>query len=111
MIRCDRYEFDAVLFDLYDTLVRSALPPNQDRLSTRIGVAEETLRRAFDLTRPTRHVGAFASAEGDMAALLRACEVEAEPDFVRELTTTHLAFLMRNGVQLYDDTLPVLQKL
>src|SRR5919108_1803260 len=111
MIRHDRYEFDAVLFDLYGTLVRSELPPHQDRLSTRIGVAEETLLRAFDITRSPRDVGTFASAEGDMAAILRTCEVEADPDFVRELTTAHLAFLMHTGVQLYDDTLPVLQKL
>jgi putative hydrolase of the HAD superfamily len=87
------------------------LPPDQDRLSTRIGVVEETLRRAFDLTRSARHVGTFASAEGDMAAVLRACGVEPDPDFVRDLTTTHLAFLMRNGVQLHNDTLPVLHKL
>lgn len=107
----DRRKFEAVLFDLYDTLVWTVLPPDQERLSTRIGVAEETLLRAFDLTRPARHVGVFESAEGDMAAILRACGVEPDPDFVRDLTTNHLAFLMRNGVQLYDDTLPMLRKL
>jgi putative hydrolase of the HAD superfamily len=111
MIQRGSYEFEAVLFDLYDTLVWSALPPAQDRLSMRIGVTEETLWRAFAITRPARHVGAFASAEGDMAAIVRACGVEANPDFVRELTTTYLAFLMCNGVQLYDETLPVLRKL
>jgi putative hydrolase of the HAD superfamily len=111
MIGRDRYEFDAVLFDLYDTLVWSDLPPHQDRLSTRIGVTEETLRRAFDATGPSRHVGAFGSAEGDMAAILRACGVDAGSNFIRDLTLNHLAFLMRNGVQLYDDTLPVLRKL
>jgi putative hydrolase of the HAD superfamily len=111
MIRRDRYEFDAVLFDLYDTLVWSNLPPHQDRLSTRIGVTEETLRRAIDITGPSRHVGAFASAEGDMTAILRACGVEADSDFIRDLTLNHLAFLMRKGVQLYDDSLPVLRKL
>jgi len=107
----DRREFDAVLFDLYDTLVWTVLPPEQDCLSTRIGVAEETLLQAFAVTRSARNVGAFASAEGDMAAVMRACGVVPEPDFVRDLTTTHLDFLMRTGVQLYDDTLPVLRKL
>lgn len=111
MIRGNRDEFDAVLFDLYDTLVWSALPPVQERLSTRIGVAEETLQRAFDITRPARHVGTFASTEGDMAAILRTCGMEADPDCVRELTATHLAFLMRTGVQLYEDALPVLRTL
>ena len=102
----------AVLFDLYDTLVRSLLPAYQQQLSTRLGVSEETLLRAFTVTRPARWTGACESAEGDMAAVVRACGLDHGPEFVRELTAGHLDFLASGrSVEWYEDAQPVLAAL
>lgn len=87
------------------------MPPDDQRLSTRLGISDAVLLRAFDVTRPARSIGAFGSAEGDMAAVVRACGLDPDPERVRELTATHLAFLVRRGVQWYDDALPSLDAL
>ena len=104
--------FAAVLFDLYDTLMRSWQPPYQQQLSTRLGVSPETLLRAFATTRPTRWIGACGSAEGDMTAVVRTCGLDPPPEFVRELTAAHLEFLSTGrSVEWSDDALPLLASL
>jgi HAD superfamily hydrolase (TIGR01509 family) len=103
--------FDAVLFDLYETLVRAELPPLPDRLSTLLGVSAEALLRAFDATQAERDTGAFESAEGDTAAVVRACGLELAPHVVRDLTARRQAFLLGGGIRLFDDVLPVLRRL
>ncbi len=104
-------EFDAVVFDLFDTLVCHVPPPYEERLSTHLGISEQTLHRAFDVTRPARSIGTFGSAEGDTAAVMRACGVAPNPEIVRELTARHLAFLAQGGVRWYDDAPAVLSEL
>jgi len=52
----------------------------------------------------------FGSAEGDMAAVMRALGIEPDPPWVRELTRRHLE-LLAGRTHLYDDVLPVLREL
>ena len=49
--------YDAVLLDLYDTLVWSDWYSWQGRLADHLGVTHETIGRAFNETRPARSVG------------------------------------------------------
>jgi HAD superfamily hydrolase (TIGR01509 family) len=103
---------DAVLLDLYDTIVWSEWFRLRDAIAARIGDEMEAVRlqKAFEQTRPARGVGTFGSVEGDMAAVLEAAGVPYDPALVDELVeleSTHLA----NGVHLYDDAFPVLASL
>ena len=103
---------DAVLLDLYDTIVWSEWFRLRDAIAARIGDEMEAVRlqKAFEQTRPARGVGTFGSVEGDMAAVLEAAAVPYDPTLVDELVeleSTHLA----NGVHLYDDAFPVLASL
>jgi HAD superfamily hydrolase (TIGR01509 family) len=103
---------DAVLLDLYDTIVWSEWFRLRDAIAARIGDEMEAVRlqKAFEQTRPARGVGTFGSVEGDMAAVLEAAAVPYDPALVDELVeleSTHLA----NGVHLYDDAFPVLASL
>ena len=104
--------FDAVLLDLYDTIVWSEWFRLRDAIAARIGddMEADRLQKAFEQTRPARGVGAFGSVEGDMAAVLEAAGVPQDATLVDELVElerTHLA----NGVHLYDDVVPALVSL
>jgi HAD superfamily hydrolase (TIGR01509 family) len=104
--------YDAVLLDLYDTIVWSEWFRLRDAIAARLGDEMEALRlqKAFEQTRPARGVGEFDGVEGDMAAVLEAAGVAYDATLVDELIElerTHLA----NGVHLYDDALPVLASL
>ena len=104
--------YEAVLLDLYDTIVWSEWFRLRDAIAARIGDEMEAVRlqKAFEQTRPARGVGTFGSVEGDMAAVLEAAAVPYDPTLVDELVeleSTHLA----NGVHLYDDAFPVLASL
>ncbi len=101
----------AVLLDLYDTLVWTEWPSMRAALEERFGLTEAELLRAFTVTRPARSVGAFGSAEGDLAAILRAAGVEAEPDLVRELDAERTQTLLETGVRLWEDSIPTLREL
>lgn len=102
--------FDAVLLDLYDTIVWSEWGKLRDLIAARIGVDTNTLTKAFEVTRPARGVGTYPDAEGDMVPVLRTAGVEATSELVRELVDLERDELTR-GVHLYDDTLPVVRSL
>jgi putative hydrolase of the HAD superfamily len=102
---------DAVLFDLYDTFVWSRWGELSRHVAERIQVDLATLHRAYDATRPSRSVGAFASAEGDMAAIVAAAGREPEPALVRELAEHERAFLLDGGITLYEDSVAVAAEL
>jgi putative hydrolase of the HAD superfamily len=76
----------------------------------RIGIDRETLFHAFDETRPARSVGAFGSAQGDMAAVIAACGLAPEPELVEELVALELEMLPARA-RLFDDSLPVVAAL
>ena len=73
--------YDAVLLDLYDTIVWSEWFRMRDAIAARIGEGMEAnrLQKAFEQTRPARGVGRFGSVEGDMAAVLEAAGVPTTP--------------------------------
>jgi HAD superfamily hydrolase (TIGR01509 family) len=102
--------FDAVLLDLYDTIVWSEWGKLRDLIATRIGVDTKALTKAFDLTRPARGVGTYPDAEADMGPVLRTAGVDPTPELVRELVDLERDELTR-GVHLYDDSLPVVRSL
>jgi putative hydrolase of the HAD superfamily len=103
-------EVRAVLLDLYDTLAWTEWPRMRLELEERLGLERKDLLRAFDRSRPQRSTGAFGSAEGDLAAILEALGVPAEPDLVRELIARTTAFL-ETGVHLWEDSVPVMREL
>ena len=104
--------FDAVLLDLYDTIVWSKWFAMRDQFAARIGgnVDGPLLQKAFESTRPARGVGAHPGVEGDIAAVLVAVGVQPEPGLVRDLVELERAHLA-NDVRLYDDVIPVLAEL
>jgi putative hydrolase of the HAD superfamily len=98
--------YDAVLLDLYDTLVWSDWRSWQRKVAERIGVSLETIAAAFDETRPARSVGAFPDAEAELAATIRAAGVDPEPELVAEIASNEPAWLL-NDIRPYDDSMAV----
>jgi len=100
----------AVLLDLYDTLAWTEWPRMRVELEEGLGIERKGLLRAFDRTRPERSRGTFGSAEGDIAAILEALDVPAEPELIRALTERTTTFL-QTGVHLWEDSVPVIREL
>jgi putative hydrolase of the HAD superfamily len=98
---------DAVLFDLYDTFAWSRWGELSDHVADRLGLERTALHAAYDRTRRDRGIGAFGSAEGDMAAVVRAAGIEPDPALIRELTEYERSFLAGGGVTLYEDSVEV----
>jgi putative hydrolase of the HAD superfamily len=101
--------YAAVLLDLYDTLVWSDWPSWQSRLADRLDVTREAIGSAFDQTRPARSVGAFPDTESELAAVLRAADIEPTPTLVADLRA--MEDEMAGSVRLYDDSLEVTRTL
>ena len=102
---------DAVLFDLYDTFVWSRWGDLSDHVADRLGIDRAALHAAYDVTRPARGIGAYGSAEGDMAAVVTAAGVDPVPSLIEELTAYERAFLADGGITLYEDSLEVAAEL
>jgi HAD superfamily hydrolase (TIGR01509 family) len=102
--------FDAVLLDLYDTVVWSDWRSWQLRLAERVGVTADAMRTAFDDTRPARSTGRHADANADLASVLMAAGVVSTPDLLAELTALE-AQVLTDTVRLYDDPLDVLREM
>jgi putative hydrolase of the HAD superfamily len=102
---------DAVLFDLYDTLLWTEWSLLRERLADAVGVAPLDLMRGFIETRDARGVGAFGSAEADLGAVLRAAGAALTDERIRELARIEFTTLTDGGIHLYDDALPVLHEL
>ena len=101
---------NALLVDLYDTIVWTDWPALSAHMTGQLGVDAPTLWRAFEATRQARGTGQHGSAGGDLAALLRACDVGVDDAGLARVTEQTLAF-MQAHVRLYDDVLPVLRRL
>jgi putative hydrolase of the HAD superfamily len=101
---------DAALLDLYDTVARTRWGQLSDRISAELDVPKETLFRAYDVTRPARSVGKYGSAAGDMTAIVEAAGAEPEPALIERLLDLEGGFAER-GVQLWEDSLPVVREL
>ncbi|HVF08648.1 MAG TPA: HAD-IA family hydrolase [Actinomycetota bacterium] len=101
--------FDAVLLDLYDTLVWSDWFSWQGRLADRLGISHEALGHAFSQTRPARSTGRHADTEADLIAVLAAADVEPTSELLAELMEMEAE--MAASVRLYDDSLVVVRSL
>ncbi|HUF59920.1 MAG TPA: HAD-IA family hydrolase [Actinomycetota bacterium] len=101
---------DAVLLDLYDTLVRSHWGQLSERLTAELGVEKGDLFRAYDLTRAARGVGTYGSVEGDMTAIVEAVGVDPDPGLLERLLHLEREF-SETGVELWEDSLPVVREL
>lgn len=102
---------DAVLLDLYDTLVWSDWWGWQERLAGELGVTHQDVGRAFDLTRPARSTGAYVDADADLASVVRALGIEPDAELIRRLRGLEHVHIEEGGVTLYDDSLPVVREL
>jgi putative hydrolase of the HAD superfamily len=98
---------DAVLFDLYDTFAWSRWGELSDHVADRLGLDRTALHAAYGVTRHDRAIGAYGSAEGDMAAVVRAAGIEPDPAMIRELVDHERTFLASGGVTLYEDSVEV----
>jgi HAD superfamily hydrolase (TIGR01509 family) len=104
---------DAVLLDLYETLVWpdwAVIQARRDALATRAGVAVVTMRDQWRLTHDERMRGSFGGLDGDLSAMLTACGITPTPALVQTLARLEEANWAQ-GVQLYEDTLPRLAEL
>ena len=78
--------YDAVLLDLYDTLVWSDWLAWQHTLAERLGITPQAMGEAFTVTRPARSKGENADESADMAAdRSRRPGIAPDPDLVAEL--------------------------
>src|SRR3989337_1566241 len=100
----------AVLLDLWNTTAWGEMPPEEERLTTQLGVTEGMLSEALERTSRYRGSGGPSSTVESLAVLVETCGVELDRDAVRRIAKVHIAWL-RRGVHLYDDTLPVLREL
>lgn len=101
---------DAVLLDLYDTLVRSRWGQLSERITGELAIDKTDLFRAYERTRAARGVGTFGSMEGDMTAIVEATGVEPDPALIGRLLELEREF-SATGVELWEDSLPVLREL
>jgi putative hydrolase of the HAD superfamily len=102
--------YDAVLLDLYDTLVWSDWLAWQHTLAERLGITPQAMGEVFTVTRPARSKGENADENADMAAIVEAAGHAPDPDLVAELIALE-GEMMRDRVHLYDDSLDVVRRL
>jgi putative hydrolase of the HAD superfamily len=104
---------EAVLLDLYDTLVWAdwvALRSGRDRLAERAGVEIAVAREQWAQTHDRRMRGLNRGLEGDLAAVFEACGVATTPDLLRDLAAEEYAN-WAGGVRAYEDVAPELGRL
>ncbi|MGH8912388.1 MAG: HAD family hydrolase, partial [Acidimicrobiia bacterium] len=101
---------DAILFDLYDTLVWSDWPSHDALIASRLGVSADTVTGAYDLLRHQRDTGIHNDVAAVLGAVAEACGVEPEPELIADLAAREASFLA-SEVRWYDDSLAVLHRL
>jgi putative hydrolase of the HAD superfamily len=101
---------DAALLDLYDTIVRSHWGGLSERIATELGVEKADLFSAYERTRAARGVGTYGSVRGDMTAIVGAVGVDPDPGLIESLLEMERDF-SQTGVELWEDTVPVLREL
>jgi putative hydrolase of the HAD superfamily len=101
--------YEAVLLDLYDTLVWSDWRTWQGRFADRVGLPEATIDLAFARSRPARSTGAYPDTAGDLGAVLEDAGVEPSAQLLADLLS--MEDEMAASVRLYDDSLEVVREL
>jgi putative hydrolase of the HAD superfamily len=102
--------YPTVLLDLYDTLAWSDWEVWQGVLARELGITAEQAARAFDVTRPSRSVGANPDGAADLAAVIREAGVEVSPERLVWLYEQERAHI-QDGLHLFDESLAVLRAL
>ena len=77
--------YEAVLLDLYDTLVWSDWPTWRHRIADRAGVAPERIGEAYGATRTARSVGTYPDPDAELAAVLEAAGAVPDPQMIRDI--------------------------
>ena len=101
---------DAVLLDLYDTIVRSRWGLLSERITAELGIEKADLFRAYERTRAARGVGTYGSVQGDMTAIVEAVGVDPDPELIARLLEMERKF-SETGVELWEDSVPVVREL
>jgi putative hydrolase of the HAD superfamily len=101
---------DAVLLDLYDTLVRTHWGQLSERITAELDIDKADLFRAYELTRAARGVGTYGSVRGDMTAIVEAAGVDPDAELIERLLAMEREF-SETGVELWEDSLPVVREL
>jgi putative hydrolase of the HAD superfamily len=101
---------DAVLLDLYDTLVRTHWGQLSERITAELDIDKADLFRAYELTRAARGVGIYGSVRGDMTAIVEAVGVDPDAELIERLLAMEREF-SETGVELWEDSLPVVREL
>jgi putative hydrolase of the HAD superfamily len=102
--------YDAVLLDLYDTLVWSDWPAWRQRIADRAGVEPARVGEAYDITRSARSVGRYPDPDAELEAVLEAAGADPDTGMVADIRA-----MERNAfggtAHIYPDALPVVRKL
>ena len=99
------------MLDLYDTIAHSDWAGWRDELAGLSGLDPDAISMAYHVTRPARSVGAYATPEDDMHALLQAAGIaEPDPALVGSLAEAESEF-GGDRVFLYEDSLPTVAAL
>jgi putative hydrolase of the HAD superfamily len=101
---------DAVLLDLYDTLVRTHWGQLSERITAELDIDKADLFRAYELTRAARGVGTYGSVRGDMTAIVEAVGLDPDAELIERLLAMEREF-SETGVELWEDSLPVVREL
>ena len=101
---------EAVLFDLYDTLVVSDWGRHASFLSERLGVPAGSIADAYGGLREARDGGGLTDAGAIISAVASHCGVRLQPERVEEIVAAEAEYL-RHNVAMYDDTVGVLRRL
>lgn len=102
--------YEAVLLDLYDTMVWSRWAEWQKEMADFLGVSNEQMHAAYEHTRPARSVGAFGGRAGDIACLLDHLGIDATSSLLEEIMEREEEGILQQ-IHLHDDSLPVVREL
>lgn len=93
---------DAILFDLYDTLITAPWSDLAKRWATRMGITPQEVSRGFDSTRKGRGRGLFESIHAETAAIVEACAIPPDPGLLSDLVNSEDSFLEAHAVPFSD---------
>ncbi len=101
--------YDAVIFDLYGTLVDGPKSSGED-MGGALGIEPSEFRRAWSRFRSDRDAGRLATVEAAIEAALGFLDAEATPESVQAAKTIRYRSVL-NGLEPRPGTIEILQKL
>ena len=93
---------DAILLDLYDTLITAPWSDLATRWATQMAITPQEVSRGFDTTRSVRGRGGFESVHAESVAIIQACGVQPDPGLVKDLVDSKAAFLESHAAPFSD---------